>query len=197
MELTFTELEDEQTNSKQNQTITNQTITNQTITTKENKTQYKKPKISSYDDILTSLNLKVNNGKLEYIQPKQQNSHYDQFKTCYKKQLNQQKQPSIKEPSVKQIYMQPNQYHNNYIYNKYFKDYKEPSELQEQEPIYVNPQEYKRRIILELLRRREEQKRIAKIKSKKLLFAQEQEKYNSPIINASPNNLNKLFRFSR
>jgi hypothetical protein len=181
MELTFTELDNEPLSLVENQP--------------QNQTQnpYKKPKVSSYDDILTSLNLKVNNGKLEYIQSKQPKSHYDQFKTCYKKQLHQKPQPS-----VKQIYMQPNQYQGNYIYNKYFKDYKDPLQTQDQdqEPIYVTPQEYKRRVILEVLRRREEQKKIAKIKSKKLLFAQDKN-IPAPIINASPNNLNKLFRFSR
>jgi len=176
MELTFTELNDEPLPLLENQ----------------KKNPYKKPKISSYDDILTSLNLKVNNGKLEYIQPKQSNSHYDQFKTCYKKQLNQQKQQQTQ--YVNQI--KPNPYQHNYIYNKYFKDYKEQTAIQEQEVVYVTPQEYKKIVILELLRRREEQKKIAQIKSKKLLFAQENNIF-VPNINASPNNLNKLFRFSR
>ena len=45
----------------------------------------------SYDDILNSLNLKVNNGKLEYVQPSQKTTN--QFKTCYKKQEIQQQNP--------------------------------------------------------------------------------------------------------
>lgn len=140
----------------------------------------------TYDDILSSLNLKVNNGKLEYIQPSPSlqpspTNCNNSLKTCYKKQQIQEHQ-------------QPNNpYQNNYIYNKYFKDYKYPN-IQE-EPIYVTPEEYKKRLVLEMIRRREEQIRISQIKTKKLLFAQ---KNNTPPQVSTPNHdLNKLFRFSR
>jgi len=161
-------------------TINTNTINTNTTMKKVN--QYKKPKVT-YDDILNSLNLKVNNGKLEYIQQQTiPNTHYDQFKTCYKKQcLKQQQLPSENK--------------NSYIYNKYFKDYNDPTiGEQEQESIYITPQEYKKRVILEIIRRREERKRISEIKSKKLLFARNN---MAAPTNASPNNLNKLFMFSK
>ena len=58
----------------------------------------------------------------------------------------------------------------------------------------MNPREYRRHVLLEMLRIQEERKRISEIKSKKLLFARNN--HFAPT-NASPNNLNKLFRFSR
>jgi hypothetical protein len=141
----------------------------------------KKSKIS-YDDILTSLNLKVNNGKLEYIQPK--TSHPgDRLKTCYKKQ-----------PQPQQPIPQQNPYENSYIFNKYFKDYKDPSQPPE-EPVYLSPQEYKRQVILEMIRRNQERKRISQIKPKKLLFAQNNP--TPPVYSVPTNDINKLFRLSR
>jgi hypothetical protein len=166
----------------------------------------KKPKIT-YDDILNSLNLKVNNGKLEFIpnsssnQTNQSsssssscsipNSHYNQFKTCYRKQCNITKNNNNNNLNNNNNSL----YQNSYIVNKYFKDYKE-NNIQEtpREPIFVTKEEYKRLLILELIRKKEEQKRISQIKSKKLLFARNNS--NAPT-NASPNNLNKLFMFKK
>jgi len=70
---------------------------------------------------------------------------------------------------------------NSYIYNKFFKDYKP-----------VEPQKTREELQQEQLQRLLEQKRIAHIKSKKLLF-------NTSNIHVSTNQtgLNKMFRFSR
>lgn len=144
------------------------------------KNQTKKPKIS-YDDILGSLNLKVNNGKLEYLQSTEAQSAYSSLKTCYRKQPQQQP-----------IQQQPQ--NHNYIYNKYFKDYKDPNQ-EPLEPVYLSPQEYKKQVILEMIRRNQECKRINQIKTKKLLFAQNNP--TPPVYAAANNNLNKLFRLSR
>jgi hypothetical protein len=148
----------------------------------------KKPKIT-YDDILNSLNLKVNNGKLEVL-PNTFNphhSHYNQFKTCYKKQLNANNNNINNNNRNLPI---PE---NSYIINKYFKDYRFDNSIQNQrERIPITKEEYKKLIILELIRKKEEQKRIAQIKTKKLLFARNN--INAPA-NSIPNNLNKLFRF--
>ena len=70
---------------------------------------------------------------------------------------------------------------NSYIYNKFFKDYKP-----------VEPQKTREELQQEQLQRLLQQKRIAHIKSKKLLF-------NTSNIHVSTNQtgLNKMFRFSR
>jgi hypothetical protein len=149
------------------------------------KNPIKKSKIS-YDDILTSLNLKVNNGKLEYIQPKTTHPG-DRLKTCYKKQPQQQQQPIYQQQPIPT----QNPYQSSYIFNKYFKDYKDPSQPEE-EPVFLSPQEYKRQVILEMIRRNQERKRIAQIKSKKMLFAQNNP--TPPSYSVPTNNINKLFR---
>jgi hypothetical protein len=152
-----------------------------------NSNTFQKPKIT-YDDILKSLNLKVNNGILEYsltaptvpITNQNQNCT-NSLKTCYRKQQNQ-KQNQI-----------PIQEKSSYIYNKYFKDYKDKTQSEATETfpkIYLTREEFKKRLILEQIRKREERKKIEEVKSKKLLFARNN--HFAPT-NAVPNKLNQLF----
>jgi hypothetical protein len=172
-------------------------------TTNSNTFQKTKPKIT-YDDILKSLNLKVNNGILEYSltapavaitnqnQYQYQNQNQNQncsnsLKTCYRKQQNQQQNPI---PI-------PIQEKSSYIYNKYFKDYKDKTQSEATETfpkIYLTREEFKKRLILEQIRKREERKKIEEVKSKKLLFARNN--HFAPT-NAIPNKLNQLFLLRR
>lgn len=159
-----------------------------------NSNTFKKPKVT-YDDILKSLNLKVNKGILEYSleapnQSQNQNTNCNNsLKTCYRKQQNQQNQQNQNQ----QI---PFQEKSSYIYSKYFKDYKDHSSVHQEQiqPIYLTKEEIKKRIILNEIRKREERKRIEEVKSKKLLFARNN--HFAPT-NASPNNLNQLFLLRR
>jgi len=156
------------------------------IVENENSNTFKKPKIT-YDDILKSLNLKVNNGILEYSLGQNQNTN-NSLKTCYRKQQKQQQQQQQEKPI-------PIQEKSSYIYNKYFKDYKDQTESTETFPkIYLTREEFKKRVILEQIRKREERKRIEEVKSKKLLFARNN--HFAPT-NAAPNNLNTLFLLRR
>jgi hypothetical protein len=165
----------------------NNETTMKTTTNLKNST--KKPKVT-YDDILKSLNLKVNKGVLEYslaappLQTQNTNCN-NSLKTCYRKQQNQQQQQQI-----------PFQEKSSYIYSKYFKDYKDHSSVNQEQiqPIYLTKEEIKKRIILNEIRKREERKRIEEVKSKKLLFARNN--HFAPT-NATPNNLNQLFLLRR
>jgi len=144
---------------------------NQTSTTK-------KPKVS-YDDILSSLNMVVHNGVLQFAKPTQQSQQKPQQKT---QQSQQKKQVTINAP-------QPQQ--NNYITNKYFKDYKDESQGLVEEPRKpMTKEEYKKMLIQDYINRQNAIRRISQIKSKKLLF-------NTQNISIAPNNnprdLNKLF----
>ena len=165
----------------------NETTTKTTKTINSN--TFKKPKVT-YDDILKSLNLKVNKGVLEYslaatpLQNQNTNCN-NSLKTCYRKQQNQNQQHQI-----------PIQEKSSYIYSKYFKDYKDHSSVNQEQiqPIYLTKEEIKKRIILHEIRKREERKRIEEVKSKKLLFARNN--HFAPT-NATPNNLNQLFLLRR
>lgn len=103
-----------------------------------------KPKIS-YDDILTSLNMKVNNGKLEFIS-----------KPTTRPNTNTVTNATIFPPPLKQ--------RNNYIYNKYFGDYKEIKHEIPRRPLTRT--EY----IKKLKDDKRERYRVYQIKPNKLFF---------------------------
>jgi hypothetical protein len=156
MELNFEEIEPLDTTINTNNNI------QEPIKNMREQYIYKIPKLS-YDDILSSLNLKVNNGKLEYLRATPRPG--DSLRTCYRKQELQEQQQQL--------------YQNNHDY------------YSQEQPIPISKEEYKKRVILEFIRRDQERKRIAQIKSKKLLFAQNNQSAPSYAV---PTNINKLFR---
>lgn len=101
-----------------------------------------KPKIS-YDDILNSLNMKVNNGKLEFILTPKNPTQTNQSKNVIPQNIKQR---------------------NNYIYNKYFSDYKEIKD--ETPPRPLTRREY----IQKLKDEQRERYRVYQIKPNKLFF---------------------------
>jgi len=133
-----------------------------------------KKKRVTYDDILTSLNLAVSpNGVLQYMTV---NPNNDDLFLQYQYQPQEIQIQKPLEPQVK----------NSYIFNKYFKDYKDTN-IQIEEP--KRPQtieEYNKMVLEERIRRIKEKNRIAQIKSTKLLFE------NNSTINVSRNNLRRM-----
>ena len=160
MELNFEELNDTDTTLVTDTSFTTLDTNNNSINYWENKntsTTQKKPRVS-YDDILSSLNMVVQNGVLKFANP------------------NTNVRTNVK-TNIK------NTNSNNFITNKYFKDYKEEPEPLETKPLTKEQQK-------ELyIKRQQELKHISEVKSKKLLF-------NTQNINIAPRqnaNLNKLF----
>lgn len=124
----------------------------------------------SYDDILQSMNMRVVDGKLEMINTTSKEGLYKA-----------------------QIPYQNNDNQNNYIYNKYFKDYSGQQQQQDQAPRRpLTPHEYRAALIRRQIEIQNARRRINQIKPKKLLFS-------TTNINVSdgqrPNDMNKLFRF--
>jgi hypothetical protein len=143
----------------------------------------KKPKVS-YDDILSSLNMVVNNGVLQFAKPVKQEPKNQEAKSQQKKQV------TIREPQQQQQRQHPNQ--NNYITNKYFKDYQEhQQDVDEEPPRPLTKEEYRQMMIQDYINRQQAQIRLSQIKSRKLLF-------NTQHINIAPNqmprDMNKLFK---
>jgi len=123
-------------------------------------TNPKKPKMS-YDDILSSLNMVVNNGVLQFAKPIQQSE---------KQQAKQTKQNQPQKKSVT-IRGPPSLPQNNYITNKYFKDYKDESQCVSEEPqVPLTKEEYRQMLIQDYINRQQAQRRISQIKSRRLLF---------------------------
>jgi hypothetical protein len=145
----------------------------------------------SYDDILNSLGFGVNNMGLY----KKNNSETQQYN-----QPNYQYQGNEVNYPINQI--QPNyQYQsldprikNSAIYNKYFKNYKDPNEIKvPQKPL--TPQELRIKIIKHNIEVQQAKKRLSQIKSKKMFYST-QNVAISTNHNQPPVNLNKLFMFS-
>jgi hypothetical protein len=147
-----------------------------------NAVEVKKKKKVTYDDILTSLNLVVApNGVLQYMNAKPN--------TCNDESLVMSHPQSILKNTLKQEQIQP-QVKHSYIYNKYFKSYKDGNIAVEEPRKPMTRGEYQKMVIEDLIKKRLAQKRVSQIKSKQMAFTNN----NQPIY-ASRNNLNHLFRF--
>jgi hypothetical protein len=157
------------------------------------KTEQKKKVKFGYDDILSSINLVVNNGVLQYMTPadKNQSSHqYDPNTFATGKNGFQQMQPQPQTQSVKKITVDP-QVKNSAIYNKYFKNYKDPNEIPEVK-IPKTKEELRKMLIEQHIKRIQAQKRIALVKPKKMFFGA----VGTPMpIYTSQNSMNRLFKF--
>ena len=168
MNLTFTELDD---NSCYYDSILPKNdiseIQVKKINTNEkniHKTNVKKPKIS-YQDILSSMGTVVINGKLEF-ERKNNNNNLQQNSEFTTENSNKQHKKVV----VNNLPQQINK--NSYIYNKHFKNYKEPQITQYiEEPIVpMTKKEFARQLIINRINDINERNRIAEIKSTKLMF---------------------------
>ena len=190
MELKFEELENQNEIENQNQNQ-NENYVNYWSNANQTTTNQKKSKIS-YDDILSSLNMVVSNGVLQFAKPIPQNQEQNAPKkqvtikepSNQKNQINQKNH--INQKNQKNQINQINQ-QNNYITNKYFKDYQEEETINN---VPMTKEEYKKKLIQDYINRQQAQRRISQIKSKKLLF--DTRNINiAPI--QMPRDMNKLF----
>ena len=147
----------------------------------------KKKKVS-FDDILSNMNLVVNNnGVLQFMAPNQEQtttSHPHPSQNQYP--LSQQPPKSI---LVKKEPLDPSVKHS-YIYNKYFKDYQDASPSTPEIKVPKTKQEYLKMLLQERIRQNIERKRISQIKSTKLFFTTNTG--NQGTVNASKNALGKM-----
>jgi len=148
----------------------------------------KKTKIS-YDDILSSLNMVVSNGVLQFAKPNpQQNQENQQQKT----RINQEQEQVKSQKKRVTINTQPQQHQqNNYITNKYFKNYQEQNIINEEPAKPMTKEEYKQMLIQDYINRQQAQRRLSQIKSKKLLF---DTRHINIAPNQMPRDMNKLFK---
>lgn len=135
-----------------------------------------------YDDILSSINLVVNNGVLQYMAPMDNQTNHAAPSSL----------PNVhRKPEVKQVSIDP-QVKNSAIYNKYFKNYKDPNEPPPNLQLPKTREEFIRMLLEERQKKIQAQKRIAEIKPKKMLFGAGGT--TAPIYTSQPN-LNHLFKF--
>jgi hypothetical protein len=162
----------------------------------EKEHQTKKKKVS-FNDILTNMNLVVNKkGVLQFIQPRQpikesQPINDYQYDTQYEeKYVPQQKQNAEQRVPLAQSVKQ------SYIYNKYFKDYADATAPPPEKKVPKTIEEYNTMVMEERIKRVEEKKRIAEIKSTKLMFTTSPDnnftQINPRNIQTSRNSLRKM-----
>jgi hypothetical protein len=140
--------------------------------------QVKKKKVS-FTDILSNMNLVVDkNGILKSmsIRPQNKEDCYEQQQYGQKQQQQQQQQYGQKQ---QQQYVQKQQQEqqqidptvkHSYIYNKYFKDYASANAPPPEKKIPKTIEEYNQMVYEERVNQIEQRKRIAEIKSTKLMF---------------------------
>jgi hypothetical protein len=150
----------------------------------QNEIKLKKKKVS-FDDILSNMNLVVNNnGSLQFITPTQVTQVTQVTKEYIDppQQQNYFQQQSQVEPAVK----------HSYIYNKYFKDYQDASPQIPEVRVPKTKEEYFQMLLEDRVKRIEERKRISQIKSTKMMYTSNIE-YN----NNNTNNTNNTIQASK
>ena len=141
----------------------------------------KKKKIS-YDDLLSSMGMKIVNGKLE----------------LYNKNLIGKPPPPTR-PTPKNYedyrYQQNRKYPNNQNPNNQNPNNQNPNNQNTNQNTFhpMTEQQYKKHLQLEYLKNQYERQRVNQIKSKKILFTNP----NTLVNIKSYNNLNKMFQFVR
>jgi hypothetical protein len=152
-----------------------------------------KKKTVSYDDILSSMNTIVIDGKLEFIRK-------DRLQTIIENQQPQKWNTDKKKVTFNQMPQQQID-KSSYIYNKFFKGYKDETQNEIEEPRRpLTKNELIKQLIINKANAINERNRIAEIKSTKLLFNNNNNRnivINSRYIPPNPSGIgmNHLFRF--
>jgi len=143
----------------------------------------KKKKVS-FDDILSNMNLVVNQkGVLQFMQPLQNEEYYQEQPYQQQPYQQQQFQP-IQQPGIQQPYQEyvaqqlakqqqapiDPAVKNSFLYNKYFKDYKDATTYEPEIRVPKTMEEYRQMLIDDKIKELQQRKRIAEIKSTKLMF---------------------------
>lgn len=163
-------------------------------------------KILTYDDMLASMCMRVQNGNLCMIKDEAENNYVVESHHAQPPQRQRQQQPQ--QPTHPASNMSANTMNNNsYIYNKYFNKYKQkdqpiddPLDLNNLNNLLLTGQisreDYKKAVLIKLINDRNEKIRLQKIKSKKLLFSNSNINISGANRGRTPANMNKLFRFA-
>jgi hypothetical protein len=158
----------------------------------------------TYDDMLASMCMRVQNGNLcminddnalnNYLVEPQQSLHRNQKVS----QIQQQTPRPVSNISANTMN------NNSYIYNKYFQKYKQndqpTDDLSDLKDLLLSGQisreDYKKAVLIKLINDRNEKLRLQKIKSKKLMFSNSNINISGANRGQAPANMNKLFRFA-
>ena len=170
---------------------------------------FNKNKPLTYDDMLASMCMRVQNGNLCMINDDLNNAPNNYVvepqQSLHRHQQVPQRQPQSPRPVSN---VSANTMNNNsYIYNKYFKKYKQNdqsrddySDLNNLRNLLlsgeISREDYKKAVLIKLINDRNEKLRLQKIKSKKMMFSNSNINISGANRGQAPPNMNKLFRFA-
>jgi len=137
-----------------------------------------KRKKVSFDDILSNMNIVVNQkGVLQFMQPVQNEEYLEQqpYQEYVAQQLAQRPQQQGQQQQGQQQQGQQGAtidpaLKNSFLYNKYFKDYKDATTYEPEIRVPKTMEEYKQMLLEDKIKELQQKKRIAEIKSTKLMF---------------------------
>ena len=133
------------------------------------------PRKITYDDILSSLNMQVVNGKLQIVR----NVAAENIKTNQEQPYQRQQQQQQQQPYQRQQQQQP-----------YQRQQQQQPYQQQEDSIPLTKEQYKRMVAINYMRRLQQQRHIQQVKSTKL-------RYSASNVQVSPGAfqpaLNKLF----
>ena len=170
----------------------------------DNYDKFNNNKPLTYDDMLASMCMRVQNGNLCMMMKDDtiSNNYGDVIETPQLLNRKQQQQQQVPRP-VSNI--SANTMNNNsYIYNKYFQKYKQNDQpmddVSELKNLLLSGQisreDYKKAVLIKLINDRNEKLRMQKIKSKKLMFSNSNINISGANRGQAPANMNKLFHFA-
>ena len=158
---------------------------------KEQESELKKKKVS-FNDILSNMNLVVNEqGVLQFMAPNQEELQPQYQQPQYQPQYQQPQyhQPQYQQPQ----YQQPQQNKNSqpiepvvkhsYIFNKYFKDYADINTEKPSPRVPKTIEEYHQMLLEDKIKQIQHRKMIEEVKSKKMMFT------SAPGAGLNPRNL--------
>jgi hypothetical protein len=220
MELNFSEIDDMTTQNPYEQfNVNDYGVDNNSEKyweqAKSQKEQQPKKKRVSFNDILSNMNLVVNKkGVLQFMQATQpinenqpQEQEYQYEEQYYQPQqyakpqnqrqnVPQQQQQRQNVPQQQQRQPVDPSVKHSYIYNKYFKDYADITPQAPEIKVPKTIEEYNQMVYEDRVKRFEERKRIAEIKSTKLMFTTTPDSHvsqgNPRNVQASRNTLRKM-----
>ena len=155
----------------------------------EQQNKIHKKKGISYDDILSSMNTVLIDGKLEFIR---NDSGYSKNNEQFVSNEQQQPKKVSFNQQIRNPPIDPNM-KNSYIYNKYFKDYRETNE-ENSSQIPLTREQMKIKLLIDAINFHNERNRISQIKSTKLIFNSSNNIIRTKPI-SNPNGMNHLFKF--
>ena len=139
---------------------------------KEQESELKKKKVS-FNDILSNMNLVVNEqGVLQFMAPNQEELQ-PQYQQPQYQQPQQNKNSQPIEPVVK----------HSYIFNKYFKDYADINTEKPSPRVPKTIEEYHQMLLEDKIKQIQHRKMIEEVKSKKMMFT------SAPGAGLNPRNL--------